>query len=302
MSDATSMPSGTPLALLVEGILDGRARDTAALHRASSALSQCGAGTFRCEISGGRFTVMPQETHVAAGGFDEAAQTRFLDALREVVAAAAPRSVESNLRCRMIFAADVAETLFVVQNDEVEPMTRVRPRTPADDAMVAPTMADLPLGLRRREVLVLAPMLLLLGLLVAWWTGWVDRVLAARAESLTLVNGPFGALLDVRAGRQWGNYRIEVRRGAEYPATPQALAERRDHSESLTARAACELVGNGGELFVQSLDGDGKVLDQARIELRPLLGTADAVVETKLPGRMQAATLQLSLSTAPKPQ
>src|SRR5690606_34777262 len=142
-------------------------------------------------------------------------------------------SVESNLRCRMVYAADVVETLFVVRRGEVEAVSRVRPRTPADDELLAP--AALVTGLanvRRRELVFAAAALLLVGLVAAWWSGWIDRVLAARAESLRIDTGPFGAMLAVGVERSLGNYRVELRRGPEYPATPEALAERREGSDS----------------------------------------------------------------------
>lgn len=302
MTDATAAPLGAPLGAFIEGILDGRVGDGAKLAEAVRVLGQAGAGPFRLDVQGGRFSLLPVETQIASAAFDDAAQTAFLHALHGVLAAAAPGTVEANLRCRLVYAQEVAETLFVIRGAAVEPLTRRRPRRPEDDAGLLATTLPQPLGLRRRELLVLAPVLLVLGLLVAWQTGWIDRVLAARAEGLTREAGPFGAMLDVQVERTWGNYRVRLRRGADYPATPADVAQKKAAAADHTHASACDIVGDGRDLFVQLLDGDHKVLAEERADLRPLLASAEAEVVTKLPGRIGARTVRLSIHQAPRPQ
>lgn len=294
-------PTGAPLAAFVEGLLDGRVADAVALRQAIANLQHAGAGSFRAEVLGGRFSLLPAQTQVTGAPFDEAAQARFLQALQGVAAAAAPGSVETNLRCRLVYAELVAETLFVVRDGTFEPLTRVRPRT-ADDRVGVPGAAAVPFGLRRRELLLAAPLLLLTGGLVAWQSGWIDRVLSARADQLRTDAGPFGAMLVLRVEPAWGNYRVTVARGPEYPATTSALAARRDGTEDLVARAAIAAVGDGGAIFVQLLGPDDKVLAEQRTELRPLLTAADGTIEAKLPGAMRATAVRLSLSKAPEPK
>ena len=294
-------PSGAPLAAYVEGLLDGRVADAGALQQAIRNLQSAGAGTFRAEVLGGRFSLLPAATQVTGAPFDEGAQGRFLQALQAVATAAAPGSVETNLRCRLVYADVVAETLFVVRDGKLEPLTRVRPRT-ADDGVGVPSAPSVPFGLRRRELLFAAPLLLLAGGLVLWQSGWIDRVLSARAEQLRTDAGPFGAMLQLRVEPAWGNYRVTVTRGPEYPANASALAARRDGTEDLVARAAIAAVGDGGAMFVQLLGADDKVLAEQRTELRPLLTAADGTIEVKLPGAMQATAVRLSLSKAPEPK
>jgi len=294
-------PTGAPLAAFVEGLLDGRVGDASALHAAIARLQTAGAGPFRAEVLGGRFSLLPAATQVTGAPFEEAAQAQFLQALQGVAAAAAPGSVETNLRCRLVYADVVTETLFVVRGGQIEPLTRVRPRT-ADDGLGVPRAPAVPFGLRRRELLFAAPLLLLAGGLVAWRSGWIDRVLSARAEQLRAETGPFGAMLQLRVEPAWGNYRVTVTRGPEYPANASALAARRDGTEDLVARAAITAVGDGGAIFVQLLGPDDKVLAEQRTELRPLLTAADGAIEAKLPGAMQAASVRLSLSKAPEPK
>ena len=293
-----SSPSGdAPKALILDGILDGRVRDEAALRQAVAALSSCGAGPFRLEVTGGRFNVIPAETHVPPGGFDAAGQSNFLDRLQALVDTAQAGSIETNLRCKLLYAHEVAETLFVVKGGQIEPVTRRRPRTEHDGLPMAQEDDQTALAMRRREVLWVAPVLLLLGLFFAWQSGWVDRLLAARAEQMQTEAGPFQDMIAVQVERSWGNYQIKLTRGPGYPATTEALAARRDGSSSLTKRAACELVGNGDDLFVQIAQEDGTVLSEARTELRPLLGKDDGEVLIKLPGSMSAHHIVLSLSS-----
>lgn len=294
-------PMGPPLAAFVEGLLDGRVADAGALQLAIANLQHAGAGSFRAEVLGGRFSLLPATTQVTGAPFDEAAQARFLLALQGVAAAAAPGSVETNLRCRLVYPEVVAETLFVVRDGKLEPLTRVRPRT-ADDRTGVPGAAAVPFGLRRRELLMAAPLLLLAGGLVAWQSGWIDRVLSARADQLRTDAGPFGAMLQLRVEPAWGNYRVTITRGPEYPATTSALAARRDGTDDLVARAAIAAVGDGGAIFVQLLGPDDKVLAEHRTELRPLLTAADGTIVAKLPGAMQATAVRLSMSKAPEPK
>lgn len=301
MSGHDGVPPDAPLAAFVEGLLDGRVADTATLLAAVRELGSAGAGEFRCDVHGGRFSLLPVDTRVAAH-FDAAAQARFLEALRAVVAAALPGSVEGNLRCRLLYPDVVAETLFVVQGARIEPLTRTRPRTAADDAVLAPVAPALPGGLRRRELLWLGPALLGLGGLLAWYGGWIDRALAARAEGLRLEPGPFGAMLGLSVQRTWGNYRVELRRGPDYPATPAALADRLAAAGDHTLHAAVDLVGDGRDLYVQLLDDAGVVLAEVLAELRPLLSDADATVMANVPGRMHAAAVRLSVTAAPRPR
>lgn len=301
MSVPDGMPADAPQAAWIEGMLDGRVAHVATLEAAVRELGRAGAGEFRCDVHGGRFSLLPVDTRVAAD-FDAAAQARFLEALQAVVAAALPGSVEGNLRCRLVYCDVVAETLFVVRGTRIEPLTRTRPRAAADDAALAPAAPALPAGLRRRELLWLGPALLGIGVFFAWYGGWIDRVLAARAEGLRLEPGPFGAMLALSVHRTWGDYRVELRRGPDYPATPAALADRLGAAADHTVRAAVDLVGDGRDLYVQLLDDAGVVLAEVRAELRPLLTSADATVLANVPGRMHAAAVRLAVTAAPRPR
>ena len=125
--------------------------------------------------------------------------------------------------------------------------------------------------------------------------------LGAVAEELAATRElKFGEMIDVQLERSWGNYNVTLTRGTAYPTTPEALATLRDGSTTLPERAACELVGNGGELFVQLVQEDGKVLAEVSTGLRSLLTDADGKAEVQLPGSMSAHHVTLSLSAGKK--
>lgn len=291
-------PTGAPQRLSIEGILDGRITDASMLRAAVDALGQCGAGPFRVDLDGGRFSLIAEQPEHSGEGFDQAAQTLFLEHLQQVVDAADPGSVETNLRCKLVYPDQVAETLFSVRDGTVEPLTRRRPRSSRD---AVPTLPSAPVGgMSRKQLLILAPLVLVGGLLIAWQSGWLDRAFAASAEAITADAGPFGDMIDVTVERSWGNYIVTLKRGEAYPTTPASLAERRDAAESIADRAAVDLVGNGGELFVHLRNENGDVLHQARTELRALLADADGSVTARLSGHPGAHELVLSLSADTK--
>ena len=295
--------AGPPRALIVDGILEGRVLNEDRLQQAVHALSQCGAGAFRADVTGSRFSMLPIDTRVPPDRFDAAAQTTFLDRLQAVADAARPGSIESTLRCKLVYEHEVAETLFVARGALIEPLTRHRPRDENDDgSLLASDALEAPFGMRRRELLWLTPLLLVIGGVFLWQAGWIDRVLSASAEEIRTDTGPFGDMVTTSVERSWGNYVVTLARGAGYPETPAALAERRDASEDLPARAATEVVGNGDALYVRLVDADGNVLAEARTELRPLLTGADGTVEVKLPGRMNAHGVALALDAHQEPK
>lgn len=299
MSDFEGAPpplSGAPAALVVDGIVDGRVRDAQALRQAVELLGKCGAGAFRVDVTGGRFNMLPVETHAAAGGFDEAAQANFLDRLQAVVDAAQPDSVETTLRCKLVYDEEVAETLFVVRGAAVEPVTRRRPKSAQDAPSLPPTLDDAPMGVRRKEWLLIAPLLVIAGLLVAWKTGYIDRVLSARAESLQTDTGPFSDMVQLEVSRLWGNYELKITRGAGYPGDPEALAARKEAAATLSEQAACTVVGDGDKLYVQLRSAEGALLESRSTQLRELLLDPDGEVRVVLSGKISGDTVALSLS------
>src|SRR6187402_2364664 len=124
--------SAPPLSIELGGILEGRVLDQDSLLSAAHELGRCGLGSFQCEVTGGRFSLLPTETRVRAGTFGVAEQEKFLVALSRLTACAVPGSIESTLHCRLIYTSEVVETLFLPKGGRIEVVSRTRPRTAED--------------------------------------------------------------------------------------------------------------------------------------------------------------------------
>jgi len=289
-----------PRFVTVDGILDGRLGDAAALARAVAALNGLGICSFQLDRDGGKFSLLPNNTRVPGTGFDRGKQEQLLQHLR-AIAASARGPVESTLRSTMVFEHDCAETLFraVAQPPSgpgIEPVTRVRPVRPDDVPPVLPGSPPWRSMFRRREVAIALPLLFLAFGLVAWQSGLVDRLLAAKALGLQSTTGPFEDLLALEVANKWGNYEVTIRRGAGYP---QSLAEWDVRTAGATTeehRLRDTVVREGQDLYVQLRDAEENVLAESRVSLRPLGTSAEAKVTAGLPGRITARSVVLSVS------
>jgi len=287
-------PDGRPESLHINGLLDGRVLDESELRQAVATLSGCGAGTFHLDIQGGRFSIVPTEPDQPAESFGPEAQQEFLAGLQAVADSAQPGSTELNLRCKLVYAAEVMETLFVVRGKAIEPVTRRRRRSEKDTAMQDPPQRPPLFGKNRREAIWLVAAGLLTCAFLAWQLGLIDRAFARPADQLVVDTGPFGDMLSIQTEFSWGNYVVTLRRGPGYPASASELAERKQDADDLVTRATYTLIETGGKLFVQLLDEDGRLLSEAARELRPLL--EDKPTKTELPGRSSARRLRLALN------
>ncbi len=296
MSADLERPSGAPLQIEWNGILEGRVADPRAILAAADALSACSKTSFSCEVTGMRFSLLPSDSVASGAGFDEGAQSRFFEALERLVATAVQGSVESTLRSKMVYERQVAETLFAIQRGALTAVTRVRERQPSEGVPLESSGSNARRVVGRREILVLAPLLMLTAIFFAWRNGLMDRVLAARSEQLAIEVGPFGDMLSLTVARKWGNYQVEVRRGAGYPADPVALAALRDGASSLVGRAAVDAVGNGSDAWIHVCNESGEVRATSRFELRALLADPAGKVEVTAHGAIDAKTLRLSLT------
>lgn len=291
---------GAPRFVTMDGILDGRLGNAAAIAQAVAGLNALGICTFELDRDGGKFSVLPDNTRRPAPGFDRARQELMLQHLR-TIAAAARGPVESTLRCTMVFDEECAETLFRATAQPpagpgIEPLTRVRPARPDDVPVKLPGSAPWRQMFQRREVVIALPLLFVAFGLLAWTSGLVDRLLAASASGLQVKTADFGDLLAMSVESKLGNYEVTIRRGAGYPAT---LAEWDQH----TAAAADEaqrlrdlVVREGQEIWVQLRDADEHVLAESSVSLRPLVTAADTKTTTGLPGRITAKSVVLSVA------
>ncbi|MEC7582992.1 MAG: hypothetical protein VYE77_01630 [Planctomycetota bacterium] len=294
-SDA--IPHGAPLWLRIGGILEGRVQDEERLRTAVNELNACGAGSFQWDCVGGRFSLLPEETQVSGKGFDEAAQTRFHACVEDLLATTEEGTAESTLRLTLGYEQLVVEALFAVHADGLQVVSRARQATANDAPPPEPTQPLL--RLRRREVLVLTPVLLIAGALALWQLGILDLLLSPPAEQLKVDPGPFDQLVTVRAERTWGNYLVEIRRGPDYPSDRSAVEALRAADASLARQAAIGGLTEETGGYLQLRNEKGKVLEAVRIQLLPLVDSQDGVAKVRIPGRRNAHALVLALTARP---
>lgn len=291
---------GAPRFVTMDGILDGRLGDAAAIAQAVAALNALGICEFELDRDGGKFSVLPNNTRLPATGFDRKKQEELLQHLR-TIAAAARGPVESTLRCTMVFEEECSETLFrgvgqPPNGPGIEPLTRVRPARPDDVPKQLPGEPPWRQMFRRREVVIALPLLFLAFALLAWTSGLVDRLLAANAAGLQVRTAAFGDLLAMSVESKWGNYEVTIRRGAGYPASLAEWDQRTAAAADEAERLRDLVVREGQEVWVQLRDAEDRVLAETRVSLRPLVTAADAKATTGLPGRITAKTVVLSVA------
>lgn len=282
------------------GIVDGRVLDAQALRAAVEEAGRAGLGVFQCEIVGGRFSLLPAETHPPAVRFGAEEQERFLAALGRIESHAVPGSIESTLHCRLHYGDEVVETLFVVRGGRFDALSRTRPAA-SSPAPELPSRASRT-GLRRRDLLLATVGLSVLAAFGLWRSGLFERVTAARAETLVVDTGPFGATLEVKVERRWGIYEVAIQRGGRFPQDPAAVAALDAAATSLPERAAFSTVASGGDVWVLLCDQEGRQLAAESASLRTLIVDAKGTASVGLLGNPAASSVRLSLTAERRPE
>jgi hypothetical protein len=267
--------------------------------RAAAARSNAtGFGRMDVGVDGGRFSVLMDDTTVPAARMTDENRRALADALTSI-AGASGGPVESTLRCTEVFANEVRETLFLPDGGAIRALTRTRPVTDADQFRDPQSPAPPPSMGRGRLAVVLALLLVAFGV-AAWASGWVDRLLAAKADAIAIDTGPFADCVDVSVAKSWGEYEVTLRRGPGYPVTNERLAELRAKATTPADRAAIDAVGSGGDVWLRLEDAEGRALELSKTDLRALAASADRTSETRLPGRISAARVRLSIEAGPE--
>ena len=245
----------------------------------------------------------PGARREALGLFETLDLARFVELLDEIVdSSARPEDVESTVRCVEVYADGAVETLFAVTEGRARPVSQVRALEP-DDLAVRPVeepSAEI-LGLGQRQAALLAALLVLAFGLVAWSTGWVDRVRAAAVEEIVVEPGEFEGLLEAELLGSWGSYKVVLKRGPDFPTTPEELTRLEEAAPSLTRAAAVRAAGEGGEVFLALVTAEDELLDEVEADLGPLLGEGPVSLEATLDGHPGAVELVLGVHTRREP-
>ncbi|MDA1265001.1 MAG: hypothetical protein O2816_07980 [Planctomycetota bacterium] len=296
-----TVPDGPVRCAWFGGLIDGRRQDDEALRAAVERGNQLGLVHLDLELDGGKFSVLFDDSAVAGDDMSAKKSSDLLEVLQQIVAASAePGRVESTLRCTEVYEDGAVETLFSSKGGKIECISRPRALTAQDHAhaIAAGVEAEpLPPG-SRRQLLGLLALLLVAFAALAWQGGLVDRIAAKAGEQLEVDPGPFGATLAVETTTRWGMYKVTLRQGDAWPRSSAAAQAAIDAAGSVTEGAAMRAIADGGAIWLQLQDGQGNVLDAARIKLVRLLTEGkDPKDEVELRGRIAARRLVLALDS-----
>ena len=295
-----SPPAGPPDYGWFDGVLDGKIADETVLHELARGWTSLMSEEPLLKIDGASFTFLPSDATVDGARMDTASQSSVLATLRRFCKdGARPDTVESTLRCTMVYGEQVVETLFGVVGGDLRSVSRARPVSPSDIAR-QPRPTVLPESVRSlgiRRALTIGVLVLCVFGVTAWRSGWLGRVLALPAEELVFDPGPFASMLEADVQSRWGTYEVELRRGSDYPANATAGQSLIDVAPDNARRAAVALVTRGDTIYVQLINKDTLVLAESEIVLRKLLTDPSGTVHTDLPGRISAVGYRLSISS-----
>ena len=298
MADTPPREPDGPLEELVwGGILEWRGGDTGALLEIVARLNALGVARAELDADGGRHSLLFDDGPVTGAGVRAGGPAALLDLLQELIDAGGdPRSAESTLHCSAVHADGVVETLIRVEDGRVRSLSRVRERTPGE-RRPASVRRPIPWSL----VVPVGALVLVAFGLMAWTSGLLDRVLSSSPESITVETGPFGTRLAASVDRKWGNYLVTVTRGPDYPTSVEEVEAARAAATEISDRAAIDILAGGGQIYVQLRSADDTLLEEAQVELRPLVEAADGRAVARIPGRLGAAKVRLSLSSGKEP-
>ena len=291
------------------GVLEGGFEDRHALEAAAHRVIELGVASADIEITGGRFSLLFDDHPIETDRLRDDKLAALLGELQQVVGAARPGSVESNLRCSLVYDTFVVETLFAVrEGGQLEPISRQRPLAEDDRERLAEVrqqadrsvFSDLGVG---RAVLLLALVFITSGF-VAWQQGYIETLrgafFGAPADQLLIDPSAFGDSVQLQAESAWASYRCTLRRGTNYPSTADAVEAWLQSAESAAERAAASAVGDGRTIQVALLDEDGKRLAKVPLSTAELLTDADAKIQVLVPARLGGVRLRLEIASTTK--
>ena len=304
----TDLP-GPPRFGWFAGVLEGSAGEVPPLRAAARKIEALGIVGCDLEVDGGRFSFLFDEAPVAGSKLTEEARAALVDELQGlVVACSRPGGVESTLRCSLVYGSEVVETLFTLVEGELVPISRRRPLEDRDrDRLSAGTdlgpQSNLhSLGrMARGRGIALLLLVLVGGALYGWNAGYVslleDAFLSREAEALAIGVGPFGDTLALTVESRFARYECKLSRGPGYPATADAVEALIHAAVSAEDRAAANVVGDGGTLWIRLLTAEGETVDSVQVSLRVLLTNPDGVIEGTLRSRLRGERVALALDS-----
>ena len=263
-------------------------------------INEAGYCQLSADVDGASFSLLADDAPIPAERMGRRAS--FVSNLQALVDSLPPDArLECTLRSTEVFEHGVRETLFGIEGAAVRAVERVR-SVSAGDAMPEPTKPGgfAPPNMGRGRLVALAALLLVAFGLIAWRSGYIDRFLAASAESLEIQYGDFDGMVVAAVDKSWGRYEITLRRGTKYPHDKATLDRLLAAAKTAAQRAAINAVSDGDDLWVRLQTREGKVIEARKVELSALLDDPSASAKTRCPGRVGGAVLRLAVDSGRK--
>jgi len=296
--DPESSPEGPVLRAHFGGILEGRTQAPEKLDPIVGGINALDLVQAELEVEGGKYSLLFDSGPVTGERATPERLAQLVEKLTQLVEASGePRSAESTLRFTEVFSGEIRETLILVEGGRLRTMSRIRPIAQEEGetpAAAAGRIEELRRFGVRRALLILSLLLVAFGLM-AWKSGYLDRILSTSVEEVARDTGPFGDDLALHVEKSWGNYKLTVTRGRSYPRTVAEIEKRKAAIKDVSKSAAFRILTQGGRIYALLLDAKGAVLESTPVELRPLLLGEKGEVTVDLPGRILARTISLAL-------
>jgi len=280
------------------GILEGHSGDNDRLRQTVAELNALGSIDADLELDGGQFSVLFDDLTLAGGAFAADLLDRLPRLLQEIVDAARdPARVTSTVRCTVVHEDGVVETLFAPVSGVMRGVSRPR-RVKPEDLERAPAAAAVGnvSGMGPVRSTLIGALMLVAFAMLAWQSGFVERLTSVESSTLTVDNGPFGELLTAEIQPNWGNYRVLLRRGQSYPKDVAQQRQLEEQAATLAERSAVLMLTQGRHLYLRLISDTGETLAYYPVDTRPLLTSDEAPAVGHLPGRSIARSIQLSIS------
>lgn len=278
-----------------DGLVEATCSDPVTVREALAVLKPLAPGAFSVSFEGTLCSFLAEPKVFAGSDLAPWSSELFMQGLSRLMAALDADSIESTLRRTEVYAEGTREIIYSLGRGAVRELSRDRAVSSADLER-APRLAQLPASRGTIiRVSVIGAFLIIAAVLTAWQQGIVDRLFATSEHGIARSTGQFQDLLQYDLKQSLGNYEIEVRRGPRYPTTSAEVDRLLEGVEKTADRACVTVVAEGGTIYARLEDDQHRLLSAQPIDLRPLLSDEKNTATCRIPGRINAASVTLSL-------
>ncbi|HIG04623.1 MAG: hypothetical protein ABGX29_03890 [Candidatus Poseidoniia archaeon] len=289
---------GVPQFGWFDGILEGRTQDSPTIRGIVAQINDLNLVKTDLEIQGSKFSLLMGSEHLSRMDKVVVRLEALLKLLQQLCDASGEScTIESTLRCVLIFDQSTLEVLMAPVNGTMKAIGRTRPVSEEDRARCAiqTPLKDSISRIGARRAIIIGVLFVVLFGIYALQGDYIDRLFHMSAESLIVETGEFNGLLVMEVDESSGFYIAKISRGDQFPTDPMSAQLLSETADTITEKMAVNLVVNGSKIYLQLLDEEGAIIAAEGVELRALVISEDAHVEAKIRARLRAHRLRLAL-------